>query len=209
MLQSIARYKMLSLTLLCLCIVNTYANPSFLSHQSSLQPRASDPSILLANAQEAQKLNAKFTSMTMDTACKTGDMACIAGAFSQCVNGKFLGSPCAGGLKCFAMPLVLKKGTTLGCNTEADTIARITQAGASGGLTGDASATASKPEPSSTTSSTPAPPNASGNMDTDDTTTGGMNNQPSSKKADKKSSTKDSKSSDKTQDVEDDDDADS
>ncbi|MBW0462829.1 hypothetical protein O181_002544 [Austropuccinia psidii MF-1] len=101
-------------------IGSVYTNPSPPSpHQSFLRPRASDPSILLANAQEAQKLNAKFTSMTTDTACKTGDMACIAGAFSQCVNGKFLGTP----------------------YTEADTIARITQAGASGGLTGEGAAT--------------------------------------------------------------------
>ncbi|KAH9449853.1 hypothetical protein MJO28_010934 [Puccinia striiformis f. sp. tritici] len=101
------------------------------------QRRAIDQSVLQANGQEAQKLNAKFSSMDANSPCKTGDSACIAGGFSQCVGGKYVGGPCAQGLKCFALPLLLKKGTSLGCDTEADATSRISNTGATGGLTGN------------------------------------------------------------------------
>ncbi|KAA1106408.1 hypothetical protein PGT21_034533 [Puccinia graminis f. sp. tritici] len=101
-----------------------------------LQRRGIDQAILLKNGQEAQKLNAKFSGMSPNSPCKIGDSACISGGFSQCVGGKYVGEPCAGGLKCFAMPLLLKKGTSLGCDTEQDAISRIKNTGATGGLTG-------------------------------------------------------------------------
>jgi hypothetical protein len=68
-----------------------------------LQRRGIDQSVLLENGQAAQKLNAKFSGMNPNSPCKTGDSACIAGGFSQCVGGKFVGGPCAQGSKCFAM----------------------------------------------------------------------------------------------------------
>ncbi|POW06919.1 hypothetical protein PSTT_08626 [Puccinia striiformis] len=92
-----------------------------------------------------------------DSTCQTGDMACIAGAFSQCVGGKYVGGPCAQPLKCFAMPLLLKKGTTLGCDSEADATTRISNTGATGGLTGTGSSGNVTATPSNSTQASPAP----------------------------------------------------
>ncbi|POW11296.1 hypothetical protein PSHT_08544 [Puccinia striiformis] len=121
--------------------------PTSLLH---LQRRGIDQNTLLENGKEAQKLNAKFTSLT-------GDMACIAGAFSQCVGGKYVGGPCAQPLKCFAMPLLLKKGTTLGCDSEADATTRISNTGATGGLTGTGSSGNVTATLSNSTQASPAP----------------------------------------------------
>lgn len=65
-----------------------------------------------------------------------GENACVGGQFAQCVNGKFVKVGCAGGLKCFALPLVNKPGTSITCDTEADAKARIAGTGAKGGLKG-------------------------------------------------------------------------
>ncbi|KAA1100203.1 hypothetical protein PGT21_033437 [Puccinia graminis f. sp. tritici] len=119
-----------------------------------LQRRGIDQNVLLENGQEAQKLNAKFSDMNANSPCKTGDSACIAGGFSQCVGGKFVGGPCAQGSKCFAMPLLLKKGTSLGCDTEEDATSRIKNTGATGGLTGTGG-DSSKPSTSNSTQANP------------------------------------------------------
>ncbi|KNZ61917.1 hypothetical protein VP01_1337g4 [Puccinia sorghi] len=124
------------------------------------QRRGIDQSVLLENGKEAQKLNAKFARMEGNVQCFAGESACVSGGFAQCVGGKFVGEPCAQGLKCFAMrellseiyrrlqgplltrcllnyaALLLKKGTALGCDTEADATSRISNSGATGGLTG-------------------------------------------------------------------------
>lgn len=142
--------------------------------------RGIDESVLLENGKAAQQLNSKFSSMTSDSPCKTGDMACIAGNFVQCVGGKFVGGPCAQGLKCFAMPLLLKKGTTLGCDTEADATSRISNTGATGGLTG---AGGSEGKNSSITD-----PTASGDS-TDAPTTNGTVSEPNGKADDAPSQT--------------------
>ncbi|KAI7957175.1 hypothetical protein MJO28_004270 [Puccinia striiformis f. sp. tritici] len=128
--------------------------PTSLLH---LQRRGIDQNTLLENGKEAQKLNAKFTTLGPDSTCQTGDMACIAGAFSQCVGGKYVGGPCAQPLKCFAMPLLLKKGTTLGCDSEADATTRISNTGATGGLTGTGSSGNVTATPSNSTQASPAP----------------------------------------------------
>ena len=64
--------------------------PTTLLHH---ERRAIDQSTLLENGKAAQKLNAQFSSMNPNSPCKTGDMACIAGGFSQCVSGKYVGGP--------------------------------------------------------------------------------------------------------------------
>ncbi|WAQ82933.1 hypothetical protein PtA15_3A298 [Puccinia triticina] len=128
--------------------------PTTLLHH---ERRAIDQSTLLENGKAAQKLNAQFSSMNPNSPCKTGDMACIAGGFSQCVSGKYVGGPCAGGLKCFAMPLLLKKGTTLGCDTEDDATSRISNTGATGGLTGNGGSDPKSAPPSNSTAASPAP----------------------------------------------------
>lgn len=69
-----------------------------------------------------------------------GQNACVEGGFAQCVGGTFVVTECAGGLKCFALPLVNSRGTSITCDTEGDALARIAASGATGGLTGDGSA---------------------------------------------------------------------
>ncbi|KAI0742095.1 hypothetical protein C8Q80DRAFT_1197948 [Daedaleopsis nitida] len=90
----------------------------------------------LQNALDAQKLNAKFKSLTADSSCSDGDQACIDGGFAMCVGGKFANVGCSAPTQCFALPLVNKAGTSLACTTESDALARIAAPGATGGLTG-------------------------------------------------------------------------
>ncbi|OBZ68126.1 hypothetical protein A0H81_11739 [Grifola frondosa] len=93
-------------------------------------------SFLLQNGQDAQKLNAKFETLSATSSCTSGDQACINGQFAQCANGNFVLTPCSAGLKCVALPLVLKPGTSIACDTPADASARISSTGAQGGLNG-------------------------------------------------------------------------
>ncbi|TFK55737.1 hypothetical protein OE88DRAFT_1652184 [Heliocybe sulcata] len=93
-------------------------------------------SFLISNGQDAQKLNAQFASLSADSSCTDGDNACVGGAFAQCVSGKFVTTQCAGGLQCFALPLVNSAGTSTTCTTEADAASRISATGATGGVTG-------------------------------------------------------------------------
>ncbi|RDB23349.1 hypothetical protein Hypma_009103 [Hypsizygus marmoreus] len=104
----------------------------------------------LQNGKDAQALNAKFTTLTADSACTDGDQACIGTSFAQCVGGKFVTTPCSATLSCLALPLVNKAGTSIACTTEADAAARIEASGATGGITGSGSAApvSSTPKPS-------------------------------------------------------------
>ncbi|KAI0333498.1 hypothetical protein GY45DRAFT_1296863 [Cubamyces sp. BRFM 1775] len=90
----------------------------------------------LQNGKDAQQLNAKFSSLSAGSSCTSGEVACVQGAFAQCVNGQFITTPCAGGLTCVALPLVNSPGTSVTCDTEQDAADRIARTGASGGLRG-------------------------------------------------------------------------
>ncbi|KAI0334634.1 hypothetical protein GY45DRAFT_1318236 [Cubamyces sp. BRFM 1775] len=97
---------------------------------------SSSSSFQLQNAKDAQALNAKFATLTADSSCNDGDMACIDSGFAQCVGGKFVNMGCGATLQCFALPLVNKPGTSLACTTSDDAAARMAAAGATGGITG-------------------------------------------------------------------------
>ncbi|KAH9889043.1 hypothetical protein C8Q73DRAFT_654574 [Cubamyces lactineus] len=97
---------------------------------------SSSGSFQLQNAKDAQALNAKFATLTADSSCNDGDMACIDSGFAQCVGGKFVNMGCGATLQCFALPLVNKPGTSLACTTADDAAARMAAAGATGGITG-------------------------------------------------------------------------
>ncbi|PFH51909.1 hypothetical protein AMATHDRAFT_74604 [Amanita thiersii Skay4041] len=90
----------------------------------------------LQNGQDAQKLNARFATLSANSVCTSGENACVGSAFAQCAGGKFVTTPCAGGLTCAALPLVNSRGTSITCTTQADALARIQATGATGGLTG-------------------------------------------------------------------------
>lgn len=66
---------------------------------------------VLQNGKDAQALNRKFASLSANAPCKSGENACINGAFAQCANSKWVTFPCAGGLTCVALPLVNSPGT--------------------------------------------------------------------------------------------------
>lgn len=91
----------------------------------------------------------KFKALTADSACNTGDIACVDDKFAQCVGGKFVLQACGGGTmyvklhrclgactnsiflpSCAALPLVNSAGTSVTCTTAADRDARIAATGA-------------------------------------------------------------------------------
>ncbi|KAF8313864.1 hypothetical protein DL93DRAFT_1137190 [Clavulina sp. PMI_390] len=84
----------------------------------------------LQNGKDAIALNEKFKTLTASSPCKSGEEACIGGAFAQCSNGKFMIMPCGSGLVCRALPLVLSAGTSITCDTAADAQTRIANTGA-------------------------------------------------------------------------------
>jgi len=92
----------------------------------------------LQNGQDAQSLNRKFSTLDPNSSCDATETpnACIGGKFAQCSNGKFVITPCSGGLQCFALPLVNSRGTSITCDTEQDALDRINASGAKGGITG-------------------------------------------------------------------------
>lgn len=65
----------------------------------------------LKNGQDAQALNKKFQTLSTSSSCNTGEQACVQGQLAQCVDGKFVMTPCASTLQCVAVPLVNKPGT--------------------------------------------------------------------------------------------------
>lgn len=111
------------------------ASVVLVSAQPTLLRRAA---FTLQNGLDAQALNAKFATLTPTSPCQAGEQACVSGQFAQCVNGVFSATPCAGGLKCVALPLVNSPGTSVTCDTDADAAARIAATGATGGITGSA-----------------------------------------------------------------------
>jgi hypothetical protein len=77
------------------------------------------------------------------------------------VGGKFVIVGCSAGTQCFALPLVNKQGTTITCATQKDAEERISDTGATGGITGDGNDSPNKstpaPAPTPAPTSEPAP----------------------------------------------------
>jgi hypothetical protein len=80
------------------------------------------------NAADAEALQEKFSKLKPDDKCNDNDVACVDNKFAQCSGGKFALTDCASGTVCAALPLVLKRGTTVACTTEADRDARLEEA---------------------------------------------------------------------------------
>jgi len=85
------------------------------------------------NGEDATALNKKFAGLSSSSPCTAGENACVGSDFAQCVNGKFVTTPCGSGEICAALPLVNKAGTSVTCTTAADRDARIKATGAQGG----------------------------------------------------------------------------
>ncbi|CAG8657281.1 4669_t:CDS:2, partial [Ambispora leptoticha] len=82
------------------------------------------------NALDAIALNKSFASLTPNSSCDptTQANACVNNQVAQCVGGKFTLTACSPGLQCVALPLLLKSGTSITCDTAADRDARIQDA---------------------------------------------------------------------------------
>jgi hypothetical protein len=100
-------------------------------------PAAGGKSFQKQNGLDAQALNKKFATLTAESACNPGENACVGDAFAQCVNGKFVLTSCAGGLRCAALPLVNSPGTSITCVDTPQAIQRIADSGAGNSLTGN------------------------------------------------------------------------
>ncbi|KAF8513813.1 hypothetical protein BU17DRAFT_52991, partial [Hysterangium stoloniferum] len=94
-------------------------------------------SFTLSNGKPAQALNKQFTSLTPSSSCTAGQNACVNNQFTQCVDGKFVLTGCAGGLQCAVLPLVNSPGTPITCVDNAQAVARIAATGAGSSLTGN------------------------------------------------------------------------
>lgn len=84
---------------------------TFVATAVSAGPMDRRAAFTLQNGKEAQALNSKFQSLTASSSCTAGEQACVQGQLGQCVNGKFVLTPCSAPLQCVALPLVNKPGT--------------------------------------------------------------------------------------------------
>ncbi|TFK28555.1 hypothetical protein FA15DRAFT_665268 [Coprinopsis marcescibilis] len=109
-------------------------------HGSSAPAAGSATTDVARNALDAQKMNTRFTGIQVTDSCELGQVSCIEGGFAQCVNGRWVVQPCATGLRCYAVPLINSRGTSLVCDTQEATLARFENAGVTGGIRGDAPA---------------------------------------------------------------------
>ncbi|TFY72247.1 hypothetical protein EVG20_g755 [Dentipellis fragilis] len=110
----------------------------------------------LQNGQDAISQNNKFKTLTPDSACTTGEDACVQDKFAQCVGGKFVIQACGPGTICAALPLVNSAGTSITCTTQADLDARIAATGAKDGGNAGSSSAAASTAASTTTASAAA-----------------------------------------------------
>ncbi|CAG8840950.1 6332_t:CDS:2, partial [Gigaspora margarita] len=78
------------------------------------------------NALDSQLLQKKFKDFTRNTPCKVGDQACIGKDFALCAQeDSWSIIPCNNNLVCVVLPLVLKSGTSITCDTIVDQNLRI------------------------------------------------------------------------------------
>ena len=144
----------------------TVAPPA--ASNSVVPPAAGDNKpFVVQNGLDAQALNEQFKTLSRNTVCRAGQQACIEDGFAQCVGERFVISACAGGLSCFALPLVNSRGTSLTCTTEADAQTRITTAlGAGAGAVAPTSQAPPRPTATATATRppTPSPPAASNSV---------------------------------------------
>jgi len=83
-----------------------------------------------SNGLLAQQLNKSFASISAGSPCTSDQPICTGdGQFAQCVAGTVVATQCAGGTTCMALPLVLKAGTSIACDSPADAAARFAAAG--------------------------------------------------------------------------------
>ncbi|THH07566.1 hypothetical protein EW146_g9278, partial [Bondarzewia mesenterica] len=84
----------------------------------SAQPLSLDNSTLLANGQNAQRLNEEFADLKKTDACNDGENACIDNAFALCNGTSWTTQRCPSGKQCFALPSIRNNGTFVACTSQ-------------------------------------------------------------------------------------------
>ncbi|KAI0076484.1 hypothetical protein K474DRAFT_1597780, partial [Panus rudis PR-1116 ss-1] len=92
-----------------------------------------DSATLLQNGQDAQTLNSEFQSLTVKDACDAGQMACVQNSRATCEFGSWKLQRCKDSEKCFAVPSLKDRGTSLLCTSEAHALSIIQASGVKGG----------------------------------------------------------------------------
>ncbi|OTB13836.1 hypothetical protein K445DRAFT_28887, partial [Daldinia sp. EC12] len=65
---------------------------------------------------DAKSYNKVFTSLTEESACASGQVACVNGNIGKCSSaGAFEITPCADTLTCYALPMTTVRGVQIGC----------------------------------------------------------------------------------------------
>lgn len=121
-------------------------------------------SFSLQNGEQAIAQNNQFASLTADSACTSGQNACVNQEFAQCVNGKFVLTSCGSGLICAALPLVNSAGTSITCTTQSDLQSRIAATGATSGSNSTSSAVSSGVASASASAASASPSVASASV---------------------------------------------
>lgn len=83
------------------------------------------------NGPAAKDLNDKYGSLTVNSTCNNGDIACIGGQFASCWGSSYHVHGCPDGWVCAAIPNERSEGTTTTCVSPKDIAWRFTQAGVS------------------------------------------------------------------------------
>jgi hypothetical protein len=130
------RFSQVAFSISVTLVAAVSAGPVAVDYNGHHQRRGGAAPFTLQNGKEAQALNQKFQNLTTSSSCTSGEQACVQGQLAQCVNGKFVLEPCGSTLQCVALPLVLKPGTSITCDTQQDAETRIANTGATGGLVG-------------------------------------------------------------------------
>ncbi|KAK1457182.1 hypothetical protein CCUS01_01649 [Colletotrichum cuscutae] len=122
------------------------------------------PAVAANNLASAKTFNTLFASLTEQSACTAGQIACVKGNVGFCgANGAFAIQSCGSGTSCFALPMTTTEGVIVGCYDPKV---------ASQVLGTPVSAPASVPgSVATTTTAVPAPPPASSDLGYESTVT--------------------------------------
>ncbi|KAK7435592.1 hypothetical protein Landi51_12988 [Colletotrichum acutatum] len=122
------------------------------------------PAVAANNLASAKTFNALFASLTEQSACTAGQIACVKGNVGICgANGAFAVQSCGAGTSCFALPMTTTEGVIVGCY-DPQVASRILGTPISG--------SASVPGSTfTTTTAVPAPPPASSDLGYESTVT--------------------------------------
>ncbi|KXH64227.1 hypothetical protein CNYM01_12218 [Colletotrichum nymphaeae SA-01] len=122
------------------------------------------PAVAANNLASAKTFNTLFASLTEQSACTAGQIACVKGNVGICgANGAFAIQSCGTGSSCFALPMTTTEGVIVGCY-DPQVASQIlgTPVSASASVPGSAA---------TTTTAVPAPPPASSDLGYESTVT--------------------------------------